>query len=249
MQSDLVLALKSRARLAQLGEAVAKINHDLRNMLTSAQIASERLAESGDPHVAQALPRLERALDRAITLASDVLAFGRTREAEPETRPLSLLGAVTAAAEDAGLTRAGIKLTTDFDAPERVDADADQLHRILANLLGNAREAIEGAPREDGAVDVSLSRDAGVSVIRLSDNGPGVPAKALKKLFQPFVGSARRGGTGLGLAIARELAQGHGGELTLAATGPDGSVFELRLPGVPEPEAPRKGQGKARVRA
>jgi len=247
MQADLVSALNSRARLAQLGEAVAKINHDLRNMLTSAQIASERLAESGDPHVTQALPRLERALDRAITLASDVLAYGRTREADPETRPLPLLAAVKAAAEEAGLTRAGVKLTTDFDAAQRIEADPDQLHRILANLLGNAREAIEGAGREGGAVDVSLSREVGASVIRLSDNGPGVPAKALKKLFQPFVGSARRGGTGLGLAIARELAQGHGGDLTLASTGPDGAAFELRLPGVPQPETPRKGQ--ARVRA
>ncbi len=251
MQADLVSALSSRARLAQLGEAVAKINHDLRNMLTSAQIASERLAESGDPHVTQALPRLERALDRAITLASDVLTFGRSKEAEPEARPVGLREALEAAAEDAGLTRAGVKLTAGFDAAQRIHADPDQLHRILANLLRNAREAIEGAPREGeaGRVEVSLSRDGGVSVIQIADNGPGVPAKALKRLFQPFVGSARRGGTGLGLAIARELAQGHGGELRLASTGAKGSVFELRLPGAPAPEAPRKGEGRARVRA
>ena len=87
MQADLRTALNSRARLAALGEAVvAKINHDLKNMLTSAQIASERLAALKDPKVSQALPRLERALDRAVKLASGVLAYGTTQEAAPEPR-------------------------------------------------------------------------------------------------------------------------------------------------------------------
>jgi signal transduction histidine kinase len=248
MQADLVAALNSRARLAQLGEAVAKINHDLRNMLTSAQIASERLALSGDPKVTQALPRLERALDRAITLATDVLAYGRTTEPAPDARPTPLLAAIEAAAEDAGLPSAAVALTTDVEDGELVRADPDQLHRILANLLRNARQAIEGAPGKKGQVTVSAARDGGVSVIRLTDDGPGVPEKARSRLFQPFMGSARRGGTGLGLAIARELAQAHGGDLALASTGPEGSVFELRLPGAPETDA-RKGRGKARVKA
>ncbi|OYX15622.1 MAG: sensor histidine kinase, partial [Brevundimonas diminuta] len=72
MQEEVRQSLRSRARLAALGEAVAKINHDLRNMLTSAQMASERLSTSSDPLVATALPRLERALDRASTLARNV---------------------------------------------------------------------------------------------------------------------------------------------------------------------------------
>jgi signal transduction histidine kinase len=240
MQVDLVTALNSRARLAQLGEAVAKINHDLRNMLTSAQIASERLAMSGDPAVASALPRLERALNRAITLATDVLTYGRTQEPAPDARPTSLYEALEAAAEDAGLSQGGVRLQPEVPRTELVRADPEQLHRILANLLRNAREAIEAAPRasEPGRVLVTVGVHDGVSVIRLADNGPGVPEKALSNLFQPFAGSTRRGGTGLGLAIARELAQGHGGDLTLASTGPEGSVFELRLPGAPEPEAP-----------
>jgi signal transduction histidine kinase len=244
MQADLVTALSSRARLAQLGEAVAKINHDLRNMLTSAQIASERLAQSGDPNVTQALPRLERALDRAVTLASDVLAYGKTQEPAPDARPTPLLPALKAAAEDAGLTVGGVKLETDIAKTDQVRADPDQLHRILVNLLRNAREAIEGAPRagEPGKVVVSLSQEDGASIVLLADNGPGVPERAASRLFQPFVGSGRRGGTGLGLAIARELAQGHGGDLTLASTGPDGSVFELRLPGAPEREPARRGR-------
>jgi signal transduction histidine kinase len=237
MQADLLAALASKARLAALGEAVAKINHDLRNMLTSAQMASDRLAALGDPKVAQALPRLERALDRAITLASDVMAYGKSKEPAPVVRPTLLRPALDMAAEDAGLSAQSVALETVVDPREQVLADPDQLHRILTNLLRNAREAIEGAPDRGGKgkVFVELRRVDGGSVLRLSDDGPGVPERARTNLFQPFVGSARRGGTGLGLAIARELAQGHGGDLILVETGPGGSVFDLTLAGAPEP--------------
>jgi signal transduction histidine kinase len=250
MQDDLVAALTSRARLAALGEAVAKINHDLRNMLTSAQIASDRLAALGDPKVAQALPRLERALDRAITLASEVMTYGKSKEAEPKARPMFLRSALDVAAEDAGLQAGGVALRTVIGAHERVMADPEQLHRILVNLLRNAREAIEGAGDRSGRGQVFAElRQAGEAcILRLTDDGPGVPERALSHLFQPFVGSARRGGTGLGLAIARELAQGHGGDLDLVETGAGGSVFELTLPGVPGPADP-PAAAKVRRRA
>ncbi len=237
MQSDLIAALNSRARLAALGEAVAKINHDLRNMLTSAQIASDRLAAIGDPKVAQAMPRLERALDRAITLATDVMAYGKTIEAPPALQVLPLQAALDAAAEDAGLSESGVRLVERLESDVRVSADPDQLHRILVNLLRNAREAMPG---DAGEVQVALHEENGASVLRLSDNGPGLPDRALAHLFQPFTGSARRGGTGLGLAISRELAQAHGGDLVLVRTGPDGTVFELTLPGAPATPAPAK---------
>ncbi|MFY8144481.1 MAG: sensor histidine kinase [Caulobacter sp.] len=237
MQADLLAALSSKARLAALGEAVAKINHDLRNMLTSAQMASDRLAALGDPKVAQALPRLERALDRAINLASDVMAYGKSKEPEPVIRVIPLRPALDMAAEDAGLSAQGVSLETVIGPREQVLADPDQLHRILTNLLRNAREAIEGAPDRGGKgkVFVELRRADGSSILRLSDDGPGVPERARANLFQPFVGSVRRGGTGLGLAIARELAQGHGGDLALVETGPGGSVFDLTLSGAPDP--------------
>ena len=237
MQADLLAALSSKARLAALGEAVAKINHDLRNMLTSAQMASDRLAALGDPKVAQALPRLERALDRAINLASDVMAYGKSKEPEPVTRVIPLRPALDMAAEDAGLTPQGVSLETVIGPREQVLADPDQLHRILTNLLRNAREAIDGAPDRGGKgkVFIELRRADGASILRLSDDGPGVPERARTNLFQPFVGSVRRGGTGLGLAIARELAHGHGGDLALVETGPGGSVFDLTLAGAPEP--------------
>jgi signal transduction histidine kinase len=232
MQADLRVALNSRARLAALGEAVAKINHDLKNMLTSAQLASERLAASKDPKVSQALPRLERALDRAVKLAADVLVYGKTQEAAPEAQSVRLGEALTEAAAEARLADAGVRLVSRVPAAERVLADADQLHRILVNLLRNARQAIEHQEHAAaaGRIEVSVETLGGASLIRIADNGPGVPERIRERLFQPFAGSGRPDSTGLGLAIAKELAQGHGGDLTLSVTGPQGTVFELRLP-------------------
>jgi signal transduction histidine kinase len=232
MQEDLLSALHSRARMVALGEAVAKINHDLRNMLTSAQFASERLAGSGDPKVAQALPRLERALDRAVRLAEGVLAYGKSEEAAPKRQTVSLASAVEDAAEDAGLNAEGVSLSHAVIRDLTVEADPDQLHRILVNLFRNARQAIEASPREGVAGKVTVAVDVLETehVLRISDNGPGLPLKAQTRLFQAFSGSQRPDGAGLGLAIARELAKGHGGDLKLSATSDEGAVFELSLP-------------------
>ncbi|MDZ4374379.1 MAG: HAMP domain-containing sensor histidine kinase, partial [Phenylobacterium sp.] len=235
MQADLRAALNSRARLAALGEAVAKINHDLKNMLTSAQLASERLAASKDPAVSQALPRLERALDRAVKLASDVLVYGKTEAAAPEPQTVRLAEVLQEAAAEARLPESQVTLVSKVAASDQVTADIDQLHRILVNLLRNARQAIEHQDGRGGVgrVEVSLETVGGSSLIRISDDGPGVPERLRERLFQPFAGSGRPDSTGLGLAIARELAQGHGGDLTLSVTGGDGTVFELRLPDAP----------------
>jgi len=192
--------------------------------------------------VARTLPRLERALERAVALAANVLAFGRSEEPPPAPRPVPLRAALETAAEDAQLSPGGVALASDVDDTAQVLADPDQLHRILVNLMRNAREAIDGGGAERvGVVTVSLTASDGQSVIRLADNGPGLPERAQANLFQPFRGSARPGGAGLGLAISRELAQAHGGDLVLVETGPEGTAFDLRLPGAPEPLPPRKG--------
>ena len=246
MQVDLRTALSSRARLAALGEAVAKINHDLRNMLTSAQLASERLAAVRDPTVAQAMPRLERALNRAVKLATDVLTYGKTQEAAPDARPTPLLLALESAAEEARLG-GSVKLRVEVDAITQILADPDQLHRILSNLMRNARQAFEQqVPGAQGEVRVSFAQEQTQSILTISDNGPGIPERARERLFQPFAGSSRPGGAGLGLAIARELAQGHGGDLILATTGPEGTTFELRLPGIAPPlDKPKRRRAKS----
>ena len=233
MQDEVRQSLRSRARLVALGEAVAKINHDLRNMLTSAQIASERLADSPDPQVAKALPRLERALGRAAALSRNVLEYGRSEEPEPQRKRFALAPAVAAAAEDAGLSDEGVRLTKSIPPRFTVHADPDQLHRVLLNLMRNARQAIEGDEARvgrKGVVRVGAAAEGGMTVIRVADNGPGIPPRLSERLFDPFVSGRSSDGTGLGLTISRELAVSHGGDLALVDTGPDGTTFELRLP-------------------
>ena len=240
MQEEVRQSLRSRARLVALGEAVAKINHDLRNMLTSAQIASERLAASPDPQVARVLPRLERALGRAAALARNVLEYGRSEEPAPQKTRVVLTKALTVAAEDAGLEPDGVRLVKQLPARFAVEADPDQLYRILVNLMRNARQAIEadgGRPPERrgrGAVTVSAFGEDGVCVVRIADDGPGIPPRLAERLFEPFVSSKSSDGSGLGLTISRELAALHGGDLRLVpgegANEGSGAVFELRLP-------------------
>ena len=132
-------------------------------------------------------------------------------------------------------------MTSRVSASDQVAADPDQLHRILVNLLRNAREAIEHEEGRTapGEIRVALAQAGDASIIRVADNGPGVPQRVRERIFQPFAGSGRPDGAGLGLAIAKELAQAHGGDLTLAQTSAKGTVFELRLPGAP-PKAPAR---------
>jgi signal transduction histidine kinase len=154
---------------------------------------------------------------------------------------------VEMAAEDAQLASSHIALANAVDAHVQVLADPDQLHRILVNLMRNARQAIDGEPsgHDSGTLTVDLRVEDGVSIVRIADDGPGLPGRARANLFQPFLGSARPGGAGLGLAISRELAQAHGGDLTLAESTRRGAVFELRLPGAPD-ALPARGQAETR---
>ena len=237
MQEEVRNALRARARLAALGQAVSKINHDLRNMLTSAQMASDRLAMSGDPQVAKALPRLERALDRALSLAQNVLTYGKSDEHAPQIQIVRLKDLGDAAAEDAGLCLPGsggdgVKFTLRAPKSFSFEADPEQMYRLLVNLMRNARQAIELQPnrRTQGRVTLTAVKTSEHVLLMVADNGPGVPEKLREKLFQPFSSSLTPGGTGLGLAIARELAQLHGGDVHLLETGTDGSSFEIKLP-------------------
>ena len=235
MQDEVRQSLRARSRLVALGEAVAKINHDLRNMLTSAQMASERLASSADPQVAKAMPRLERALGRAAALTRNVLDYGKSEEPAPVLTRIPLAAAAAAAAEDAGLEPQGVKLVKAIPPRFAVTADSDQLHRILVNLMRNARQAIEadqarGERAGRGQVRLTAASDGAVVVLSITDDGPGIPPRLSERLFDAFVSGKASDGTGLGLTISRELAANHGGELRLVDTSPAGTTFELRLP-------------------
>lgn len=231
LQTDLTGALKQRERLAQLGEAVAKISHDLRNMLSVATLVADRLEGSQDPTVRRIAPRLVNSLNRAINLTEATLAFGRAEEPAPKLDRIALHKLAEDVIENDRLAAdsAEVRYVCAVPTGVIVRADPEQLHRVLSNLVRNARQAI-AATGQAGEIRISGAETAEGWLIAVSDTGPGLPQKALDHLFKPFHGGARKGGTGLGLAICAELVQGHGGRLELAESGAGGTRFHVILP-------------------
>src|SRR6056297_518055 len=233
LQTQLTSALKQRERLAQLGEAVAKISHDLRNMLSVATLVADRLETSEDPTVKRIAPKLIGSLNRAINLTEATLAFGRAEEPAPKLDRINLCALVEDVIENdrlsLGADEAAITYTCSVPADVMVRADSEQLHRVLSNLVRNARQAI-GATGQTGQITIEGRESDEGWCIQVSDTGPGLPKKALDHLFKPFHGGARKGGSGLGLAICAELIRGHGGRLELAHSGPEGTTFAVFLP-------------------
>lgn len=233
LQEDLTQALRQKERLAQLGGAVARISHDLRNILTTATLLADRIEGSSDPAVTRAAPKLIGALNRAVNLCESTLAFGKAEEPPPRLAQFALRPLVADIAETERLAadpaRAAVDILVDVPAALHLRADTEQLHRVLTNLVRNARQAIEAAG-EAGTVEISARETAQAVEIRVIDTGPGLPQKARDNLFAAFQGGARKGGTGLGLVIASELVRGHGGRLELARTDAEGTEFRLILP-------------------
>jgi signal transduction histidine kinase len=224
LQKTVRQALEQRARLAALGTAVTKINHDLRNILATARLVTDGLAASAAPEVRRVAPRLLDAIDRAVALCSRTLDF--SREGAPPLAPshFALAPLIDEIGPGLAVSEEDLAIECRIQRELAVLADRDQLYRVFLNLARNAVEA--GAHR----LRFSAARENGTIAIEVADDGPGLPPKARENLFRPFFGSARPGGSGLGLAIARELARAHGGELTLASSTGIGTVFRLTLP-------------------
>lgn len=229
MEERLREALYQKDRLAAVGTAVSKISHDLKGVLTSALLESDRLEMSAaDPEIKAVTQGIARALERAVTLCTTTLRFAQEGPPKVQLQPV-VVGALVAEAAEA--TRHD-SLIWSIDAPAdlRVKADPDLALRALENLGRNAVEA--GATHMSVSVVVLPARPDGRGeevCIHMKDNGRGLPKRAQDNLFKPFSGSARVGGTGLGLPIARELLAAQGGGLVLAETGPAGTTFDVRL--------------------
>lgn len=230
LQTQLTGSLKQKERLAQLGGAVAKISHDLRNILTTATLLADRMEQSEDPAVKRTTPKLVNSLSRAVNLCETTLAFGKAEEAPPSLNVVRLSNLVDDVLDGERLAGGGsVELVDEVPVGMTVRADSEQLFRVLSNLVRNARQAIE-ATGEAGRVTVEADEDEMAWSIRVSDTGPGLPPKAQENLFTPFEGGVRKGGTGLGLVIAADLVRGHGGTLSLLRTDDTGTEFLLSLP-------------------
>ena len=234
MQSQLQSLLQQKNHLAALGLAVSKVSHDLRNMLTTAQVVSDSLGEVKDPQVQRFAPRLITSLDRAINFLTQTLKYGQAAELPPDRSRLN----VHDVAKDVLLTfepivQNRIALSHSIDLSIVVDADREQLHRILTNLVRNATQCFEQfGPRDDRppAIAITAVRRGSVTEIDVTDNGPGIPEAVRNTLFEAFQSAAKPGGTGLGLAISRELAEAHGGSLSVSNSSAEGTCFCVVIP-------------------
>ena len=233
MQRDLISMLHQKNRLAALGLAVSKINHDLRNLLASARLISDQLSSLRDPKVQRFAPKLMRTLERAIAYCQSTLSYGAAREPPPDRKTIAVEPLIEEVHEALGLgLEVPIRWIVAVERGLTVEADHDQLFRTLVNVTRNAVQALEGLPARDPARDqirITGRREGAVVVLEISDTGPGIPVKTRAHLFQAFHGSTRAGGAGLGLAIADELVRAHGGDIRLVE-GTIGATFRITIP-------------------
>ncbi|NNE57423.1 MAG: HAMP domain-containing histidine kinase [Hellea sp.] len=227
MQESVQSSFEQQKRLADLGLAVSKINHDLRNVLTSAQLVSDRLAMDKDERIRKMGERLVRSVNRGVRIAEGVLEYGsdKTEDVTPEVIHLARL--VDEAAWDTLQAYPAVSYDVEIDDAINATADLDFTYRIFQNLIRNAAQAMKEtqAPR----IRLKVGSDQNFIRVMVSDNGPGLPLKVRETLFTPFMSSGGRGRTGLGLSIAKELAQAQGGDLALVSSDETGTVFEVSV--------------------
>ncbi|MBB6260656.1 signal transduction histidine kinase [Paenochrobactrum gallinarii] len=237
MQTNLQQTYTERKHLADLGMAVSKINHDMRNILASAQLMSDSLAEVKDPAVKRFAPRLIRTLSRAISYSGSVVAYGRTKEA-PSNPRRTVLHTIVQDVEDIINIDQLHNISFINAVPEDfiLTIDDEQLFRILTNLCRNALQALQSMPDQidddefKKLIIVEATTTGNQIFIDVRDNGPGLSPKAKENLFTAFRGSTRNDGTGLGLVIVQDLVRANGGEILYCEESQPGAHFRIILP-------------------
>ncbi|MEP1229878.1 MAG: HAMP domain-containing sensor histidine kinase [Litorimonas sp.] len=227
MKQSLRASFRQRERLAGLGLSVAKINHDLRNVLTSALMISDRLAADKDERIKTIGDKLTRNIERGVGLTEDVLAYSKAETADPVMENLRisfLLGEV--AADVVGQFK-GTSFKNKVPSELLVHADPDHAYRIFNNLFRNAAQAMQSQDKR--VLSVAADVHDGRVNIMLTDTGPGLPDKARNNLFQAFKGGQGKGSTGLGLTISKELSIANGGDINLVQSDASGTRFQVTL--------------------
>jgi signal transduction histidine kinase len=228
-------SLAHAEKLAAIGETAARIAHEIRNPVTAARSLAQQLArDSAAPFRAEhelILAELER-VERQVAA---LLRFSRREEYRFEPVDLGELVRTTVDGFRSRLDDGHVAVA--LHAPEgvRARADREKLRQVLVNLIENALDALGEVPG-DRQIDLAVTATNGTATVRVTDTGPGVPAEALPRLFEPFF-SGKAQGTGLGLAIAKRTVEAHGGRID-ATTGPGrGMTFGVTLPVVAPPAA------------
>ena len=227
-------AFRQRERLAGLGLAVAKINHDLRNVLSSALLISDRLSMNPDEKMSTMGERLTRTVERGIGLTEDVLSYSRAETADPQIQDTRIAFTIGEAAADVIAQFPETKFRNIVPTDLMVRTDPDHAYRIFHNLFRNAAQAMVAHCKDNCRLQVSAEIRDGLVEIRIADPGPGLPERARDNLFQAFSGgqahSSNSKSTGLGLSISKELAKAQGGDLNLMSSDETGTRFILTLP-------------------
>jgi signal transduction histidine kinase len=149
----------------------------------------------------------------------------------PRRKRFALAPLLTEIGDSLGLPRERLDWAVEVEEGLEVDADRDQLYRVLINLCRNAVQALESEGESGGGISIAARREGAVAIIEVSDTGPGVPERAREHLFEAFQTVSRKGGSGLGLAIAHELVQAHGGQILLV-NNEGGATFRVAIPDI-----------------
>jgi signal transduction histidine kinase len=221
-------ALAHAEKLAAIGELAARFAHEIRNPVTAARSLAQQLAR--DPtsalnaeHAGVILEELER-VERQVR---ELLRFARRDELALAPTDVSTLVRTTAHAFADRLAAGGIDLGLDITDGVVARADGEKVRRVLVNLIENAMDALQNG-RPEKHLALAVARDGERALVRVADDGAGIPIEAQASVFDPFV-SLKPSGTGLGLAIAKRIVDAHGGSITLTSR-PGATAFEIRLP-------------------
>jgi signal transduction histidine kinase len=215
-----------------LEELSASIAHEIRNPITAAKSLVQQMGEDprASDNVEYAKVALEE-LDRVERSISHLLRFARDEDLE--LREIRIRDVVDAALEllRERAVRAGVAIECQMDCDGELRGDPEKLRRVLLNLVGNALDSLEQAGTQGPRIEVSAGENlAGNEVwVRVRDNGPGIDAEKLGRIFQPFY-TSKRDGTGLGLAISKKLVEAHGGTIDAHSVPGAGCEFVLTLP-------------------
>jgi signal transduction histidine kinase len=226
--------LISSERMAALGTMAGMLVHDFRGPMTVIRGYAEMLLETEtDAEEVQTRARaIVEMVDRLDRMTSETLDFARGAE-RLALRSVNLLSVLDELVADICEQQAGLKVSRDLriDPQLRVALDVDKLRRTVGNIGANAADAMRGRGKlhVSAWLDESPEDASPQLVLRLEDEGPGIPAEIRERLFDPFVTSGKKQGTGLGLAVAKRFVEDHGGRLVLLPEGP-GARFQITLP-------------------
>jgi two-component system sensor kinase FixL len=225
------------SRMATIGEMAAGVAHELNQPLTAIANyahACERLLSRPQTDAAEVREAL-RQISAQTTRAADILRRLRAlaRNQRVDHAPASLNTLVTELQEllQTDAVVHGVQLALEL-APElpEVPVDPGQIQQVILILVRNSLDALAGGDRSGGQITIRTIRTAGGEVqLSVCDNGPGVSAEAMKRIFDPFF-STKENGTGLGLAITHTIVRGHGGLVGYRANVPNGACFDILLP-------------------